>query len=146
MVSSLSVQQRACRQSLPTLVRETALNTIDVTVTTQRAPASERQIAALDALLLARSQHAGIAAAENDVVTAYLNLAKALAGRYRGRGVDREDLQQLATLGLIKAVKRWDPQVGTQFVSFAYPTILGEMKRFFRDQFAVIRVTCSPCS
>src|ERR1700712_3811848 len=112
----------------------------DIAAPAQRANITERQIAALDALVLARSQQSNVAVAENEVVTAYLSLAKALAGRYRNRGVDVDDLQQLACLGLIKAVKRWDPQVGTEFMSFAYPVILGEIKRFYRDHFAVVRV------
>jgi RNA polymerase sigma-B factor len=66
-------------------------------------------------------------------IEAWLPMAERLAGRYRGRGESRDDLQQTAMVGLIKAVDRFDPERGTDFVSFALPTILGEIKRYFRD-------------
>jgi RNA polymerase sigma-B factor len=74
------------------------------------------------------------------VVTAHLSLATALARRYYSRGLDIDDLQQLAFLGLVRAVKRWDPDVGAEFVSYAYPVILGEIKRYFRDHLSAIRM------
>jgi RNA polymerase sigma-B factor len=103
---------------------------------------SPEQSTALAALTRARSQPstAGIAAAEKRVVTAFLSLATALARRYANRGLEAEDLQQLAFLGLVKAVKRWDPTVGAEFVPYAYPVILGEMKRHFRDHLTTIRL------
>jgi RNA polymerase sigma-B factor len=64
----------------------------------------------------------------------YLPLARALAERYRGRGGEPfDDLLQVASLGLLKALDRFDPDLGTAFSSFAVPTILGELKRYFRD-------------
>ncbi|MFD3503413.1 sigma factor [Streptomyces sp. NPDC058678] len=56
-----------------------------------------------------------------------------LARRFRHRGESFEDLKQVAQLGLIKAVTRFDPSFGTAFPSVAIPTILGEVKRHFRD-------------
>ncbi len=82
----------------------------------------------------------GIRSAEQDVVSAHLSLASALARRYQHRGVEFDDLQQLARLGLVKAVKRWQPEIGGEFLPFAYPTILGEIKRYFRDHGNTIRV------
>ncbi len=81
-----------------------------------------------------------IASAEQEVVSSHLGVAAALARRYQRRGVELEDLQQLARLGLVKAVKRWQPDIGGEFLPFAYPTILGEIKRYFRDQGNAIRV------
>jgi RNA polymerase sigma-B factor len=67
-------------------------------------------------------------------------MAQRLARRYAGRGEALEDLTQTATVGLIKAVDRFDPTQGTDFVGYAFPTILGEVKRYFRDRAWFIRV------
>lgn len=69
----------------------------------------------------------------DQLVTDHLGLAEAMARRYQGRGVPREDLVQVATIGLIKAVSRFDPGHGAAFSSFAVPTILGELRHHFRD-------------
>jgi len=104
--------------------------------------ASAEQQDALHQLIVARFDGAPrlIKAAEHAVVCAHLSFAGALARRYRGRGVELEDLRQLARLGLVKAVKRWQPAVGAEFLPFAYPTILGEIKRYFRDSSNTIRI------
>lgn len=70
---------------------------------------------------------------EDEVVRRYLGLARHLAGRYAGRGADREDLAQVASLALVKAMRGFDHDKG-EFVPFATVTILGEIKKFFRDQ------------
>ncbi len=69
----------------------------------------------------------------DELVFRYLDLAKALARRFVGRGEPLEDLIQVAIYGLINAIDRYDPERGTKFETFAYPTILGELKRHFRD-------------
>jgi RNA polymerase sigma-B factor len=73
------------------------------------------------------------------VVTEYLPVAKSLASRYSGRGVERCDLEQLAFLGLVKAVRRWQPGRSEDFLQFAVPTIVGEIKRYFRDHSWLVR-------
>jgi RNA polymerase sigma-B factor len=67
-------------------------------------------------------------------------LARRLAHRYAGRGVSADDLAQCAALGLIQAVDRFDPKRGQDFASFAVPTILGEIRRYFRDRTWSVRV------
>jgi RNA polymerase sigma-B factor len=68
-----------------------------------------------------------------EVVRAYLSLADALATRYAGRGVESEDLVQVARTALVGAVRRYRPGAGRGFEAFAVPTIRGELKRHFRD-------------
>src|SRR5690349_8466781 len=79
-------------------------------------------------------------ALRNQVIEAWLPLANHLAARYSGRGEPAGDLAQTAALGLIKAVDRFDPDRGVDFAGFAIPTILGEIKRHFRDRTWSIRV------
>jgi RNA polymerase sigma-B factor len=70
----------------------------------------------------------------DEVIVAWLPLATDLAHRFAGRGEPVQDLVQTATVGLIKAVDRFDASRGHDFASFAVPTIVGEVKRYFRDQ------------
>lgn len=79
-------------------------------------------------------------ALRDDLVLRHIGLAMSLAARYSGRGQDPDDLRQVALVGLIKAVDRFDPDHGAAFSSFATPTILGELKRHFRDRGWTIRV------
>lgn len=72
-------------------------------------------------------------AARDALITDLLPLARRLAGRYRRSGESLEDLEQVAYLGLVKAVDRYDPEAGT-LVQYAVPTILGELRRHFRDK------------
>lgn len=69
----------------------------------------------------------------DELIFRHLDLAKVLARRFMGRGEPLEDLIQVAIYGLINAIDRYDPDRGTKFETFAYPTILGELKRHFRD-------------
>lgn len=71
--------------------------------------------------------------ARRELFHLYRPLALHLANRYTYRGVETEDLKQVAFLGLINAIDRYDPEYGSRFVSFAVPTITGEIKRYFRD-------------
>jgi RNA polymerase sigma-B factor len=74
------------------------------------------------------------------LVTEHLPVAEHIARRFRNRGQPAEDLTQVATVGLINAVDRFDPDRGTDFLSFAVPTITGEVRRYFRDATWAIRV------
>ncbi|WP_432560766.1 RNA polymerase sigma factor SigF [Kineococcus sp. SYSU DK003] len=70
----------------------------------------------------------------------HLPLAEHLAGRFAGRGEPQDDLVQVATIGLLKALDRFDPQRGVPFGAYAVPTMLGEIKRHFRDRGWAMRV------
>src|SRR3954469_3456227 len=92
-----------------------------------------------DRRLLERA-HAGDQAARAALVERFLPLARQLARRYQRGGELLDDLNQVASLGLLKAIDRFDPQRATAFSSFAVPTILGELKRHFRDKGWSVRV------
>jgi len=81
-----------------------------------------------------------LTAERRSLATDYLPLARQLAQRYAGRGQRLDDLIQVASLGLVRAAARFDPELGTQFHSFAVPTILGELRRHFRDHAWAARV------
>ncbi len=76
-----------------------------------------------------------------EVICACLPVVRRLAARFYGRGETSDDLIQIATIGLIKSVDRFDPDRETQFLSYATPTILGEIKRHFRDKGWSIKVS-----
>lgn len=76
----------------------------------------------------------------DELITEFTGLAAYFARRYDRRGVPREDLHQVAMLGLVNAVDRFDPEMETRFVSFAGRTIDGEIKRFFRDRTWSVRM------
>jgi RNA polymerase sigma-B factor len=75
-----------------------------------------------------------------ELVAGYLPVAQHIARRYAGRGEPEEDLVQAGTVGLIGAIDRFDPERGLDFLSFAVPTITGEIRRHFRDHTWAMRV------
>jgi RNA polymerase sigma-B factor len=80
-------------------------------------------------------------AMRTDVICACLPMVRRAAARFAGRGESLDDLVQVATVGLIKAVDRFDAGRETPFVNYAMPTILGEVKRHFRDKSWSVRVS-----
>jgi RNA polymerase sigma-B factor len=89
--------------------------------------------------LLRFHAHRG-ASDREELVRRYLPLARHVAGRYGGGAEPMDDLEQVAALGLIKAIDRFDPTRGTSFSSYAVPTIAGELRRHFRDYTWSLRV------
>ena len=79
-------------------------------------------------------------ALREQLVTAHIGLAEYLARRFTNRGEPLDDLVQVASLGLLKAVDRFDPERGLEFSTYATPTIVGELKRHFRDKGWAVRV------
>jgi RNA polymerase sigma-B factor len=82
----------------------------------------------------------GDRALRNELVEEHVRLAEFLARRFAHRGESIDDLRQVALVGLLKAVERFEPDRGLQFSSFATPTITGELKRHFRDRGWAVRV------
>ncbi|SFB24280.1 RNA polymerase sigma-B factor [Nocardioides alpinus] len=75
----------------------------------------------------------------HDLIEANLGVARSIASRYRNRGIDLDDLEQVALLGLTKAAQRFDADAGHDFMSYAVPTVRGEIRRHFRDAGWMIR-------
>jgi RNA polymerase sigma-B factor len=113
----------------------------DEQVELSRQPATDRTV---EVVLGARQHHAKDEtqreALRQLAIYSAQGLAIGLARRYRGRGEPLEDLTQVATLGLIKAVDGFDADHGAAFTSYAVPTIIGEIRRYFRDKGWQIRV------
>ena len=93
-----------------------------------------------DRRLLERYHRDGDPGAREALVERFLPLARQLARRYQRGGEPLDDLVQVASLGLLKAIDRFEPDRPTAFSSFAVPTILGELKRHFRDKGWSVRV------
>jgi RNA polymerase sigma-B factor len=88
--------------------------------------------------LIRRYQDEGDRAARDAAVESLIPLVASLCRRYEGRA-EWDDLMQVATLGLVKAIERFDPDHGYAISSFAVPTILGELRRYFRDRTWAVR-------
>ncbi len=78
--------------------------------------------------------------AREQLIVSHLNLVRFLASKFKNRGEPMDDLLQVGTIGLIKAIDRFDPSRGLEFTTFATPTIMGEIKRHFRDKGWSVRI------
>ncbi|MDD3411286.1 MAG: sigma-70 family RNA polymerase sigma factor [Eubacteriales bacterium] len=79
-------------------------------------------------------------ALRDELVEGYLPLARAVARRFQGRGAELEDLQQVASMALVKAVERFDPTRGFRFVTYAVPTLAGDVRNYLRDKGSGVRM------
>jgi RNA polymerase sigma-B factor len=103
------------------------------------APGAAERLAD-ERILLRRHAAEPSEATREELVRRFMPLAQRLARRYAGGAEPLDDLFQVASLGLVKAIDRYDPSRGTTFSTFAVPTILGELKRHFRDRGWSLRV------
>ena len=90
--------------------------------------------------LFRRYKDEGDEDARSQLIVNHLNLVRFLAAKFNNRGEPLEDLIQVGTIGLIKAIDRFEPERGLEFTTYATPTILGEIKRHFRDKGWSVRV------
>ena len=90
--------------------------------------------------LFRRYKEEGDSEARDQLIVSHLNLVRFLASKFKNRGESLEDLIQVGTIGLIKAIDRFDPERGLEFTTYATPTIMGEIKRHFRDKGWSVRV------
>jgi RNA polymerase sigma-B factor len=110
------------------------------TAPTTAAETSDSAAELLNAMAAMPVGHPSRAVQRDRAIEAWLPLARHLANRYSGRGEPTDDLVQTATVGLIKAVDKYDPDRGVDFAGYAIPTIIGEIKRHFRDRTWSVRV------
>ena len=101
--------------------------------TRRRDVLAERTAALLDRIVVEQVEPTERQRLVDEIVLLNLPVARSLALRYRERGVALEDLMQVAALGLVKAANGFDAERGTDFMAYAAPTIIGEIKRHFRD-------------
>lgn len=90
--------------------------------------------------LVARYIHSRDPDLRDEVVRAYLPMARSVARKFAGRGVDEDDLFQVASLAMVKALDRFDPEKGVKFVSYVIPSMVGEVRNYFRDSARLIRL------
>lgn len=90
--------------------------------------------------LFKKYKETGDKGVRDEIVMEHIYMARILAHRFRGYGIDFDDIYQVACMGLVIAVERYDPDRGVQFATFATPTIMGELRRFVRDKSACIKI------
>ena len=90
--------------------------------------------------LFQRYKESGDVALRNEIAEHYLYIADILAKKFVGRGVEYDDLKQVAALALLRGIERFDPSMGMQFTTFITPTITGEIKNYFRDKSRMVKL------
>ena len=90
--------------------------------------------------LFIQYKETGDVAIRNQIAEKYLYIADILAKKFVGRGVEFDDLKQVASLALLKGIDRFDPDMQMQFTTFITPTITGEIKNYFRDKSRIVKL------
>lgn len=82
----------------------------------------------------------GDKAVRDEIIEKYIYIAEILSRRFINRGIDYDDIYQVACIGLLNAVERFDPHRGVKFATFATPTVFGEIRKYFRDKGSFIKI------
>lgn len=90
--------------------------------------------------LFKRYKESGDITIRNKIAEKYLYIADILAKKFVGRGVEYDDLKQVASYALLRGIDRFDPSMGMQFTTFITPTITGEIKNYFRDKSRILKI------
>lgn len=90
--------------------------------------------------LFSRYKETGDKSLRDEIVEKYIYIAEILSRRFINRGIDYEDIYQVACMGILMAVERFDPDRGIKFASFATPTVFGEIRKHFRDKGSFIKI------
>lgn len=90
--------------------------------------------------LFRRYKETGDIAIRNQIAEKYLYIADILAKKFVGRGVEYDDLKQVASYALLRGIDRFDPDLGMQFTTFITPTVTGEIKNYFRDKSRLVKL------
>ncbi|MFF8970402.1 RNA polymerase sigma factor SigF [Streptomyces sp. NPDC014995] len=138
---TMSEHERDDEQGVPGTRHEPRNNAPRNSEPQDRAPQDRSGARAMFVQLRALSEGSPeYAELRNQLVRMHLPLVEHLARRFRNRGEPLDDLTQVATIGLIKSVDRFDPNRGVEFSTYATPTVVGEIKRHFRDKGWAVRV------
>ena len=105
----------------------------------EREKRASRTASIVDELRAGTSESRRLALVD-ELIETNVAVARSMAARYRNRGIDLDDLEQVALVGLVKAARRFDAAAGHDFLSYAVPTVRGELRRHFRDSGWMIRV------
>ena len=136
--------ETTCHVDGPTAIRHTRSLLEAAPPTDGPAPAQRCGYEHLAALFTERAGlpdgHPHHARLRRELIAGYLPVARNIARKFGRRGENPDDLEQVASVGLVLAVDRFDPDRGVDFLSFAVPTITGEVQRYFRDRFTPIRL------
>ncbi|MFC7534341.1 RNA polymerase sigma factor SigF [Actinoplanes sp. GCM10030250] len=114
--------------------------TVDTAAPAEASTSTDRASELINAMAALPAGHPSRPGLRDRAIEGWMPLARHLANRYANRGEPRDDLYQVAVMGLIKAVDRFDGERGVDFAGFAIPTIVGELKRYFRDKTWSVRV------
>ncbi len=90
--------------------------------------------------LFQRYKESGDIRIRNEIAEKYLYIADILAKKFVGRGVEYDDLKQVASYALLRGIDRFDPDMGMQFTTFITPTVTGEIKNYFRDKSRMVKL------
>ncbi len=90
--------------------------------------------------MFSRYRKTGDPKLRDEIVASYIYIAEILSRKFVNRGVEYDDIYQVACLGILYAVERFDPDRGVKFATFATPTVMGEIRKYFRDKGSFIRI------